>query len=80
MKTSIREELAIRFADAMSRLKLLGLKCEVAVSAGVVMVSTSDKGSAQILRASIKKASERMEAVSVETRPSKGFYVFTIAC
>lgn len=80
MNASQKEIFAVKFADCMARLKHLGLKGEVAVSAGVVMVSTTDKGSAQVFRKSIKTACARSGSVSCETRPSKGAYVFTMAC
>ena len=80
MQVSEREMLAVRFADCMGRLRALGLKGEVAVTAGVVMVTTTDKGSAQVFRKAIKTACTRSGAVSVENRPAKGAYVFTVAC
>lgn len=80
MQVSEREMLAVRFADCMGRLRALGLKGEVAVTAGVVMVSTTDKGSAQAFRKAVKTACARCGVVSVENRPTKGAYVFTIVC
>lgn len=80
MNTNQKEIFAVKFADCMARLKALGLKGEVAVTAGVVMVSTTDKGSAQGFRKAIKTACARTGAVSYENRPAKGAYVFTIAC
>lgn len=80
MHTSPRELFAIKFADCMHRLKSLGLKGEIAVTPGAVMVSTSDKGSAQCFRKAIKSACARTGTTPIETRPAKGFYVFTIAC
>ena len=79
MMTSPAEALAVKFADCIARLKALGLRGEVAVSAGVVMVSTTDKGSAQGFRKAIKTACQRTGAVCAETRPARGAYVFTIA-
>ena len=73
-------EFACRFAAAMERLKSLGLKGEVALTGGIVMVSTSDKGSAQTFRKAIKTACARCAVDHLETRPRKGFYVFTIIC
>lgn len=80
MNASQKEFFAVKFADCMARLKALGLKGEVAVSAGVVMVSTTDKGSAQAFRKAIKTTCASSGSVSCETRPAKGAYVFTIAC
>lgn len=80
MLTNPAEMMAVKFADCMGRLRALGLKGEVAVTAGVVMVSTTDKGSAQAFRKAIKTACQRCGVVSVETRPARGAYVFTVAC
>jgi hypothetical protein len=80
MITSQKELFAVKFADCMARLKAFGLKGDVAVTAGIVMVSTTDKGSAQGFRKAIKTACARTGLVSCETRPAKGAYVFTIAC
>ena len=79
MNTTAREQYALQFANCIARLKALGLKGDVAVNAGVVMVSTSDKGSAQCFRKAIKTSCSNTGAISVETRPSKGAYIFTIA-
>lgn len=73
-----REILAVKFADCMARLKNFGLKGEVTVTSKMVMVSTSDKSSASCFRKAIKKSCEGTGAVNTETRPKKGFYVFTI--
>lgn len=78
MLTTEKELMAVKFADCMSRLRNLGLKGEVAVTAGVVMISTADKISASGFRKAIKTACAKTGAVSVETRPAKT-YVFTIA-
>jgi hypothetical protein len=80
MNASNNELFAVKFADCMARLKSFGLKGEVVVTAGVVMVSTTDKGSAQGFRKAIKTACAKSGSVSCETRPAKGAYVFTIAC
>lgn len=80
MMTNQREMMAVKFADCMARLKSFGLKGEVAVSAGVVMVSTTDKNSASQFRKAIKTACAKTGAVSTEHRPAKGAYVFAIAC
>lgn len=79
MINTTAEMFAVKFADCMARLQALGLKGEVAVSAGIVMVSTTDKGSAQCFRKAIKTACSRTGAVTTETRPAKGAYVFTVA-
>jgi hypothetical protein len=79
MQANQKELFAIKFADCMARLKSLGLVGEIAVNAGVVIVSTSSKGSASCFRKSIKNACKSTGAISTETRPQKGFYVFTIA-
>lgn len=79
MYTSPQEAHALRLADAIGRLKSFGVSCSVAVSSGVVIVSTGCKYSAKTLRKAIKTACARQDAVSIETRPTKGFYVFTIA-
>ena len=78
MLTTEKELMAVKFADCMGRLRNLGLKGEVAVTAGVVMISTADKISASGFRKAIKTACAKTGAVSVETRPAKT-YVFTIA-
>lgn len=70
--------MAERFAAIIERMKGLGLKGEVAVTSGVVMFSTTDKTSASLARKGIKNAAKKSGAVSVETRPAKGAYVFTI--
>lgn len=70
--------MAERFAAIIERMKGLGLKGEVAVTSGVVMFSTTDKASASLARKGIKNAAKKAGAVSVETRPAKGAYVFTI--
>jgi hypothetical protein len=77
---SQKELFAVKFADCMARLKSFGLKGEVAVTAGVVMVSTTDKHSAQGFRKAIKTACARTGATYCETRPAKGAYVFTMVC
>jgi hypothetical protein len=79
MNNSRSELFAVRFADAVAGLKRLGIVCDVAVNAGLVIVSTTDKSSAQTLRAACKRASKaHSTSVFVETRPTKGAYVFTI--
>ncbi len=72
--------LALRFSAVMEKMKVLGLKGEVAVSAGIVMFSTTDKSSAQQARKAIKVVCKKANVVSTETRPVKGAYVFTIIC
>lgn len=42
------------------------------------MISTADKVSASGFRKAIKTACDRTGAVSCETRPAKGAYVFTV--
>ena len=79
MNANSKEMMAVKFADCMARLKALGLKGEVTVTAGVVMVATTDKGSAQCFRKAIKSTVAKLGAVSAETRPAKGAYVFTVA-
>ena len=79
MNTTATEVFALQFADAMSRLRGLGLKGEVSVAAGVVMIATTDKISASGWRKAIRRACERTGAVSTERRPA-GSYVFAIAC
>ncbi len=71
--------IAARFAVAMDKLRNFGLKGEVAVSGGIVVISTTDKPSSKTYRAAIKRACAKTGAVSVETRPSKASWVFTIA-
>lgn len=78
MQTNQKEMMAVKFADCIGRLRGLCLKGEVAVSAGVVMISTADKVSASGFRKAIKTACDRTGAVSCETRPAKGAYVFTV--
>lgn len=78
MKTSLSESFAVRFADCIGRLRAIGLTGEVAVSAGVVMVSTTNKNSAHAFRKAIKTACAKTGAAFVERRPAKGAYVFTI--
>jgi hypothetical protein len=79
MNASATELMAVKFADCMARLKAFGLKGEVSVTAGLVMVATTDKGSAQGFRKAIKTACAKTGAVSTESRPAKGAYVFAIA-
>lgn len=79
MQVALKEQMAVQLADCMSRLKALGLKGEVAVTAGVVMVSTTDKNSASQFRKAMKKVAERTGTVFVENRPSKESRVFTLA-
>lgn len=74
------ELFAVKFADCMARLRALGLRGEVAVTAGVVMVSTTDKNSASGFRKAIKTACARTGADWCENRPARGAYVFTIKC
>lgn len=79
MNTNQAEVFSVRFAECIGRLRALGLKGEVAVVAGVVMVSTTDKTSASGFRKAIRTACARTGAVMVENRPAKGSYVFTVA-
>lgn len=79
MITTQKEMFAVRFADCMARLKALGLNGEVSVVAGLVMIATNDKYSAQSFRKAIKGACKKSGAVSVETRPNKNSYVFTVS-
>ena len=79
MQTNPKELFAVKFADCIGRLRGLGLKGDVAVSAGVVMISTADKASATGFRKAIKTACARTGAVICETLPAKGAYVFTVA-
>jgi len=78
MNVNPNEMFAIKFAGCMNLLCSLGLKAEVAVVAGLVMVSTDNKHSASAFRRAIKKACKKTQTLFVETRPKKGFYVFTI--
>ena len=78
MQTTQREQMAIKFADCMARLKNLGLKGEVTVTGGVVMIATECKVSASCYRKAIKTACQRTGAVSHEARPSPSARVFTI--
>lgn len=78
MLNTQKELFAVKFADCMARLKNLGLKADIAVTAGVVMVSTADKDSASCFRKAIKSACLKTGAVHVEKRPRKGFYVFSV--
>lgn len=80
MPAASAELFAVRFADCMARLKALGLKGEVTVMAGVVMVATTDKWSAQHFRKAIRTACERTGAHRVENRPAPGAWVFTVVC
>lgn len=70
--------MAERFAQIIERMKALGLRGEVAVASGVVMFSTTDKNSASLARKGIKSAANKAGVVSIETRPAKGAYIFTI--
>lgn len=79
MINSQKEMMAVKFAECMGRLKLLGLKGDVSVTAGVVMIATTCKSSAPVFRKAIKTAC-RSGILHVENRPSKGSYVFTITC
>lgn len=78
MQNNTQELMAVRFADCMARLKALGLKGEVTVQAGVVMVATDCKLSASAFRKAIKTACARTGAISTEARPSKTARVFTV--
>ena len=79
MNTNAKELMAVKFAECMGRLKALGMKAEIAVDAGIVMVATADKIDASTFRKAIKTACAKTGAVFCEKRP-KGSYVFTIAC
>ena len=70
-------EYACRFAECMQRLKNLGLKGEIALTGNVIMIS-SFKDCASQWRKAIKTACDKTNTKRIETRPSKGFYVFTI--
>lgn len=78
MQTKEKELFAVKFADAMARLKKLGLEGEVAVSAGVVMVATDCKNSASCFRKAIKTACKNTGAIYTENRPNATKRVFTI--
>lgn len=78
MQINQKELFAVRFADCMGRLRNLGLKAEISVTGGIVMVATTDKTSASCFRKAIKSACAKCGAVFVENRPAKS-YVFTIA-
>lgn len=78
MQTSQKELFAIQFAECMNKLKRLGLICDVAVNAGIVLISTKCKHSASTIRKSSKMAANKCGAITCENRLSKGFYVFTI--
>lgn len=79
MQTNFKEQMAVKFADCMARLKVLGLNGEISVTAGVVMVATADKNSASQFRKAMKKAAANTGAIFVENRPSKESRVFTLA-
>jgi hypothetical protein len=70
-------EYACRFAECMEKLKNLGLKGEVALTGNVIMISTA-KDCASLWRKAIKTACIKTGCERIETRPAKGFYVFTI--
>ena len=78
MQTNSQELMAVKFADAMARLKAFSLKGDVTVQAGVVMVATTCKWSASHFRKGIKTACKRTGATWVENRPSKEARVFTV--
>lgn len=80
MKIDQREQFALQFANCMARLRRLGLRAEITVNAGVVMVSTHDKANAAHFRKAIKTACRRTGTISVESRPNATTRVFTIAC
>ena len=79
MITNTKEMFAVRFADSMTKLKLFGVKAEITVASGLIMIVTSDKSSASIIRKSIKKI-KMQEIVATETRPTKDTSVFAIVC
>lgn len=79
MNNSQKEIFAIRFADCMARLKLLGLKGDICVNASSVVISTSDSVSAKGFRKALKTACARTDSTWCETRPNKGSYVFAVA-
>ena len=78
MQVSQAEMFAVKFAECMHTLRRLGLKGEVAVTAGVVMVSTTDKFSAPTFRKAIKTACAKTGASFVETLPTTRAYVFAV--
>ena len=77
MITSQQEMFAVKFAGAIAGLKALGLRGEVVVRGGLVMISTSCKFSATQYRKNLRSAQQRNRGLLVETRPIKGAYVFT---
>lgn len=78
MQTNFKEAMAVQFADAMGRLKALGLKGDITVQPGVVMIATTCKWSASHFRKGIKTACARTGGTWVENRPSKVARVFTV--
>lgn len=78
MQTNFKELMAVKFAEAMGRLKALGLKGEITVQPGVVMIATTCKWSASHFRKGIKTACANTGATWVENRPSKEARVFTV--
>lgn len=79
MQINTKEMMAVRFADCIGSLRAIGLKGEVSVTGGVVMIATNDKYSASGFRKAIKRACEKTGSLFVENRPTRGSYVFTIA-
>lgn len=74
---SLREEYQARFVAICDKLRKIGLKGEVALTGEVIMIS-SFKDSSSLWRKSLRIACKNSNAQLIETRPQKGFYVFTI--
>jgi hypothetical protein len=72
-------ELLCRFYECAQKLQNLGLRGEVAMNAGVIVISCKGKNAAQLWRAPLRRATKNAGAVLTENRPTKEHYVFTIA-
>lgn len=74
---SLKEEYQGRFLALCDKLRRLGLKGEVALTGEVIMISTG-RDSSSLWRKSLKIACKNCGVNLIETRPQKGFYVFSI--
>lgn len=71
-------EYACRFYECMDKLKKLGLKGEVSLTAGLVMVSVQGKENSKPWRKAIKTACNKTGVIFAENRPMKDLYLFSI--
>lgn len=72
------QTLAERFAACMDKLRAIGLSGSVCITEGLVLVECRSKFDASTWRKAIKTAATKAGVISIETRPQKGHYIFTI--